>query len=101
MAYFEAGDPLEKRLEDRTYLVGSQYTIVDISGWGWVDRANFVLPGSDNPLAPYPNIRRWFDLIEARPAVARARQAGSGHAFKKDVDEETRRALFPSNYPAS
>ena len=92
---------LEKRLEGRTYLVGSQYTIVDISGWGWVDRANFVLPGSDNPLAPYPNIRRWFDLIEARPAVARARQAGSGHAFKKDVDEETRRALFPSNYPAS
>jgi GST-like protein len=34
-----------------------------------------------------------------RPAVAKARAVGSSHAFKKEVDEETRRALFPSNYP--
>jgi GSH-dependent disulfide-bond oxidoreductase len=33
--------------------------------------------------------------------VARARAVGKKHAFKKEVDEETRRALFPSNYPAS
>jgi GST-like protein len=58
-----------------------------------------VLPGSDNPLAAYPNIRRWFRAIDARPAVTRARAIGSSRSFKKEVDEETRRALFPSNYP--
>jgi GST-like protein len=58
-----------------------------------------VLPGSDDPLAAYPNIKRWFQSIDARPAVAKARTIGSTHAFKKEVDEETRRALFPSNYP--
>ena len=38
--------------------------------------------------------------IDARPAVARARIVGKEHAFKTETDEETRRALFPSNYPA-
>jgi GST-like protein len=50
-------------------------------------------------LAAYPNIQRWFRLIDARPAVARARRVGSDIAFKKVNDEETQRALFPSNFP--
>ena len=90
---------LDKHLEGRNFIVGSGYTIADISAWGWIDRAGVVLAGSDDPLAAYPNIKRWFHSISERPAVARARTVGSGHAFKKEVDEETRRALFPSNYP--
>ena len=90
---------LDKRLERRDFIVGNEYSIVDMSAWGWADRARFVLPGSDDPLAPFPNVRRWFHTIDARPAVARARAVGTDHPFKKEVDEETRRALFPSNYP--
>ena len=90
---------LDKHLEGRSFIVGGGYTIADISAWGWIDRASFVLPGADDPLAVYPNIRRWFHSINDRPAVAKARAVGSGHAFKKEVDEETRGALFPSNYP--
>jgi GST-like protein len=75
---------LDKHLEGRSYIVGADYTIVDISAWGWIDRAN---------------IKRWFLAIDDRPAVARARAIGASHPFKKEVDEETRRALFPSNYP--
>jgi GST-like protein len=88
---------LDDRLAGREFIVGNQYTIVDISAWGWIDRASRVL-GSAEPLAPYPGIARWFAGIEARPAVARARKAGSDHVFKTERDEETRRALFPSNY---
>jgi len=29
----------------------------------------------------------------------RAKAVGKDHAFKKDVDEQTKRAMFPSNYP--
>jgi GST-like protein len=90
---------LDTHLEGRSFIVGDDYTIADISAWGWIDRANFVLAGSDDPLAPYRNIKRWFHAINDRPAVARARAVGSSHAFKKEVDDETRRALFPSNYP--
>ena len=90
---------LDQHLAGREFIVGNEFTIADISAWGWIDRASFVLPGSDDPLAAYPNIRRWFRAIDARPAVARARAVGSSHTFKKEVDDETRRALFPSNYP--
>jgi GSH-dependent disulfide-bond oxidoreductase len=90
---------LDKHLEGRSFIVGDSFTIVDISAWGWIDRANFVLPGSEDPLAPFPNIKRWFGEINARPTVAKARALGGNHAFKKDVDEQTKRALFPSNYP--
>ncbi|MBV2150092.1 glutathione S-transferase C-terminal domain-containing protein [Sphingobium sp. AS12] len=90
---------LDEHLIGRAFIVGDGFTIADMAAWGWIDRATFVLPGSDEPLATYPNIKRWFDMIDGRPAVTRARQVGAGHVFKKDYDEETRRALFPSNYP--
>lgn len=81
------------------HFVGNSYTIADISTWGWIDRASRVLKGEGDPLAPYPNIKRWFEAIKARPAVARARAVGTEHSFKQERDEEALRALFPSNYP--
>ena len=75
------------------------YTIADMSAWGWLDRASRVLKGAEDPLAAYPNLKRFFQTIDARPAVARARAVGKDHEFKKVSDEETKRALFPSNYP--
>jgi GST-like protein len=90
---------LDRHMAGRDYIVGGAYSIADMSAWGWLDRAPRVLPGEADPLAAFPNLKRWFQIIDARPAVARARAVGKDHAFKKDVDEETRRALFPSNYP--
>ena len=52
-----------------------------------------------DPLAAFPNLKRLFETVDARPAVARARAVGADHDFKKTNDEETRRALFPSNFP--
>ncbi|WP_028311518.1 glutathione S-transferase family protein [Derxia gummosa] len=89
---------LDRQLAGREFLVGAQYTIADISAWGWLDRAKFVL-GNDDPLAPFPELKRWFAAIDARPAAARAREIGSAHVFKTELDEEAMRALYPSNYP--
>jgi len=92
---------LNDRLAGRDFIVGEDYTIVDISAWGWVARAAFALPESADPLAAYPEVMRWFDAVNARPAVARANAVGSDIGFKKDFDEDTQRALFPTNYPAA
>ena len=58
-----------------------------------------VRKGAEDPLAPYPHLKRLFQTVDARAAVQRARAVGQDHAFKKVRDEETKRALFPSNYP--
>lgn len=91
---------LEDHMSRREFIVGETYTIADVSAWGWLDRASRVLKGETDPLAAYPNLKRLFETVDARPAAARARAVGKDHAFKMERDEETNRALFPSNYPA-
>jgi len=91
---------LNDHLEGRTYIVGDQFSIADISAWGWLERAARVLR-SETPLAAYPNLQRFMDTLNARPAVERARQVGKDYSFKTAQDEESRRALYPSNYPAA
>jgi GST-like protein len=90
---------LNDHLSGRDYIVGREYSIADISAWGWLDRASRVLAGEVDPLSAYPNLKRLFLTVDGRPAVARARTVGKDHAFKKEMDDEARRALFPSNYP--
>lgn len=87
---------LNDRLKQRKYLVGDSYTIADISAWGWIDRVIPVL--GENELEKFPHLQRWFQLIDARPAVTKARELASKHSFKANMDEEAKRALFPQNY---
>lgn len=90
---------LNDHLEGRAYIVGETYSIADISAWGWLNRASRVMKGSDDPLGAFPNLKRLLNTVDSRPAAARARAVGKDHAFKQVNDEETKRALFPSNYP--
>jgi GST-like protein len=96
---------LNYHLQGREFILGDDYTIADMSAWAWLDRASRVRKGTDNPLAPYPDLKRLFETVDARPAVSRARAVGKDHDFKKfndfkEVDDdEAKRALFPSNYP--
>jgi GST-like protein len=90
---------LNDHLAGRDWIVGDGYTIADMSAWGWLDRASRVLKGAEDPLGAYPNLKRLVQAVDARPAAARARAVGKDHAFKTADDEESRRAMFPSNYP--
>ena len=90
---------LNDHLADREYIVGNNYTIADMSAWGWLERAPRVMKGAEDPLGAFPHLKRLFQTVDSRPAAARARAVGKDHEFKKVNDEETKRALFPSNYP--
>jgi GSH-dependent disulfide-bond oxidoreductase len=90
---------LNDHLKGREFIVGDAYTIADISAWGWIDRAPRVFKTNEDPLVAYPELKRWFEKIDARPATTRARAINKQHAFKTSRDEEALRALFPSNYP--
>jgi GST-like protein len=83
---------LDKRLADREFIAGDDYTIADCASYPWIN------PYKDAPLdlAPYPQVRRWHALIAARPATIRA------YALTKQVnpeagkpmDEAERKVLF-------
>jgi GSH-dependent disulfide-bond oxidoreductase len=59
---------MNTRLADRPFLAGRSYSIADIACVGWVRLAERA--GQD--LADFPNLKRWFETIRARPAVKRA-----------------------------
>jgi GST-like protein len=90
---------LDRHLAGRDYLVGDDYSIADMSLWGWLDKAPRVLD-CDDPLSNYPNLAQLFRRVDSREAAVRARAVGKGFQFKHGLDEESRRALFPSNYPS-
>jgi GST-like protein len=59
---------LEGRLADREHLAGD-YSIADIATVPW---ANALPNYYKIDMAPYPNVTKWLERINARPAVKRA-----------------------------
>jgi glutathione S-transferase len=58
---------LDDHLAGRRFMVGAEYSIVDMSACGWISRASVVLTVDVQPLAPFPNLKKWFEAIDARP----------------------------------
>jgi len=87
---------VDRRLADRRYMLGDTYTVVDMGLWGWARLIPFVL--GEGAMAKLPNVKRLVDEIGARPAAQRALAIKDRHAFKTEMDAESRRAMFPGNY---
>ena len=86
---------LDERLAPRQYLLGDEFGLVDVSLWGWARAVPFML--GEHGFDPFPNVKRWFDLVNARPAVARANAIGGRFTFKTEMDADARRIMFPQN----
>jgi GST-like protein len=59
---------LNKRLADRDFVAGSEYSIADMSIYPWIARHSW----QDQNLDDYPNLKRWFDAVTNRDATKRA-----------------------------
>ena len=57
---------LDARLADNAFLAGD-YSIADIANWSWARIHNWAGVGIDE----FPNLKRWLDTLEARPALIR------------------------------
>ena len=86
---------LNDRLATRPYMLGDSYTIVDMALWGWARMLHFVI--GQEAWASFPHVRRLLDEISARAAAQAAEALSTKHAFKKEMDDEARRYLFPQN----
>jgi GSH-dependent disulfide-bond oxidoreductase len=86
---------LNKRLADRAFVAGDEYSIADMASYPW------IVPHErqGQTLEDFPNLKRWFEAIKARPATVRAyelvqkvnQQAGKpmGEAEKKVMFGQT------------
>lgn len=61
---------LDKRLEHREFVVGDQLSVADIAIWPWASRFEY----QQIQFGDYPNVRRWYIALAARPAFQRGYQ---------------------------
>lgn len=80
---------MNKRLADRDFLAG-EYSIADIACVGWV--RPYKNQGQD--LEEFPNLKRWFETIMARPAVERGMAVGAELRRNIADDKEAQKVLF-------
>ncbi len=79
---------LNKRLADREFVAG-EYSIADIASYPWIVAHDIQSQNLDN----FPNLKRWFETIKARPATVRAYE--KAEAFKNQaLDIEKSRAML-------
>ena len=83
---------LDAHLATRKYMVGEEYSIVDMSVWGWARMVPFIM--GEEAWAALPNVKRLHDEITARPAAARAVALKDKFTFKAAMDEEARAVMF-------
>ena len=81
---------LDKRLGEARYLAGDDYSVADIAVFPWMRNAD----KRGINLAEYPHAQRWFDAINARPAVQRALMVLSDVNNTAPHDEKSRDILF-------
>ena len=58
---------LDKHLATAQYLAAGEYSIADIATYPWIARHEW----HQVDLNEFPHVKRWFDAISQRPAVAR------------------------------
>lgn len=80
---------LDERLKKYPYIVGNEYTIADIAIFPWTRR--WDKQGMD--LKDYPNFKRWFEMVGARPAVQRGVEVLTT-LRKPEMDSKEKEQLF-------
>ena len=58
---------LDKQLAGNAFAAGAEYTIADMSIFPWAARHEWHTVN----LADFPNVKRWYDIVNARPAVTK------------------------------
>jgi GST-like protein len=80
---------MDKRLAEVTYLAGN-YSLADIATWPWV-RVRWL---HEIDLDRFPNVKRWYETIEARPAVQRGVAVLAEAEVIGNPTDETREVFF-------
>ncbi len=80
---------LDKHLQDRNY-IAKDYSIADMAVYPW------IVPHErqQQNLADFPNIKRWFETVQNRPAVQKAYEIAKNLKTGATITEESKKILF-------
>jgi GSH-dependent disulfide-bond oxidoreductase len=82
---------IDRRLAETTFIAGDEYTIADMAIFPWLRSHE----NQGQSLDDYPSLKRWYEGMEARPAIRRALDVGKElRRSLTDIDQETRKMLF-------
>jgi GST-like protein len=81
---------LDRRLGESEWVACGEYTIADISIMPWL--RSYKNQGVE--IEEYPNIKRWFDRIHARPAVQRGLSVLAERRRQGPISAEAREVMF-------
>lgn len=81
---------LNKRLGDRPYVAGAEYSIADMAIYPWI--VPYERQGQD--LDQFADLKRWFTSIQARPATERAYARAEEFKNQAIGVEQSRSILF-------
>ena len=83
---------LDRRLDGRAFIAGSDYTIADMAAYPW------IVPHENQGMAleDFPHLKRWFERIRDREGTRRAYAVADRIEDRLDLatDAEARRHLF-------
>ena len=80
---------MNRRLADHEFLAG-EYSIADIACIGWIKPHE----RQGQNLEDFPNLKRWFETMLARPAVERGLKLGIEKRMDLSRDKEAQKVLF-------
>jgi GST-like protein len=82
---------LNKRLADRPFVAGTDYSIADIASYPWIVPHERQQQNLDD----FPHLKRWFNAIKTRPATERAyAKAAEINPQPTAHDDKARSILF-------
>src|SRR5690242_18083471 len=80
---------MNKKLAGRDFIAG-EYSIADMASYPWV----VPYERQGQKLEDFPNLKRWFEAIKARPATVKAYELAKSINTAPSITEESRKILF-------
>ena len=81
---------LDVRLRGRAFVAGDDYSIADMAIYPWI----VPWKAQQQNLDDFPDLKRWFEAIAARPATVRAYAHADPLRARAEFTDEARKILF-------
>jgi GST-like protein len=83
---------LDRRLADREFVAGADYTIADMAAYPWI--VPWEKQGQN--LDDHPHLKRWFEAIAERPATqaAYAKAVEVNPSYGQPMSEDAKKMMF-------